>query len=508
MIDVKYNEVKDRNSWIDGNYLNATICVTEDCNLRCTYCYMVGKNNVNRMNWETGKQIIDFLLDNPYTSEMSDSIMLDFIGGEPLLEMDLIDKMCDYFILRMYSENHKWFPNYVFTFSTNGVLYGKENVRNYVNKHGEHCAFSISIDGIKEKHDMTRKKIDGSGSYEDVIKNLPMYLEENYNPSTKSTFASADLPFLKDSIIHLWDMEEMGEDYVSGNPLEEGYADNADDGKTADTVSDQENILDEMGITSQQEDMKNPEASTENYGLGEGGELVKGEEIEPTQEQGNLSDLKENSVSEVPAMEAENTGSSYAEGMLDTDSIPVESENGQEVLTEADGALDYPREEETATSVGMDLDGGTIGESEMDLEGVTSGSAGREYSAQEVSGGMETSGSGILNEIGESGVSTSKGESVIPKFSEETREHPTGDYLSSQNEFGQGAERRISDVPTTGEMETSDVLGREMLIQGQNLRESVLPNEAERSLKLEDGIPEVPKSRRELRQGYDERKDW
>lgn len=36
MIDVKYNEVKDRNSWIDGNYLNATICVTEDCNLRCS----------------------------------------------------------------------------------------------------------------------------------------------------------------------------------------------------------------------------------------------------------------------------------------------------------------------------------------------------------------------------------------------------------------------------------------------------------------------------------------
>ena len=46
-------------------------------------------------------------------------------------------------------------------------------------------------------------------------------------------------------------------------------------------------------------------------------------------------------------------------------------------------------------------------------------------------------------------------------------------YLSSQNEFGQGAERRISDVPTTGEMENSDVLGREMLIQGQNLREKV-----------------------------------
>ena len=156
----------------------------------------------------------------------------------------------------------------------------------------------------------------------------------------------------------------------------------------------------------------------------------------------------------------------------------------------------------------MDLDGGTIGESEMDLEGVTSGSAGREYSAQEVSGGMEISGSGILNEIGESGVSTSKGESVIPKFSGNTREHPTGDYLSSQNEFGQGAERRISDVPTTGEMETSDVLGQRDADTRTEFKRKCSPKRGRRILKLENGIPEVPKSRRELRQGYDERKDW
>ncbi|MFR1173872.1 MAG: hypothetical protein ACLSEA_10120 [Thomasclavelia ramosa] len=80
-------------------------------------------------------------------------------------------------------------------------------------------------------------------------------------------------------------------------------------------------------------------------------------------------------------------------------------------------SFDYPREEETATSAGMDLETGSIGESEMDLEGVTSGSAGREYSAQEISGGMETSGAGILNEIGESSVPTSKGNSTISEFS-------------------------------------------------------------------------------------------
>ena len=167
---------------------------------------MVGKNSFNKMEFRTGKEIIDFLMENPYTVEMADSIMLDFIGGEPLLEMELIDELCDYFILKMYAENHKWFPNYVFTFSTNGLLYGKPIVRKFISKHGDHCSFSVSIDGTKVKHDLTRVKVDGSGSYDDVVKNLPLFMEENYNPATKSTFVSDDLSYLKDSIIHLWDL--------------------------------------------------------------------------------------------------------------------------------------------------------------------------------------------------------------------------------------------------------------------------------------------------------------
>ena len=68
--------------------------------------------------------------------------MLDFIGGEPLLEMDLIDKMCDYFILKnVFRKIINGFQIMYLHFQQNGVLYGKENVRNYVNKHGEHCAF-------------------------------------------------------------------------------------------------------------------------------------------------------------------------------------------------------------------------------------------------------------------------------------------------------------------------------------------------------------------------------
>lgn len=109
MIKIDNNWSLDKNSWNDGNYLNATFCVTEDCNLRCTYCYMVGKNKFHRMDFDTAKNIVDFLMNDEYSLNLSDSIMLDFIGGEPLLEIDLIDRICDYFLLKAYKENHKWF---------------------------------------------------------------------------------------------------------------------------------------------------------------------------------------------------------------------------------------------------------------------------------------------------------------------------------------------------------------------------------------------------------------
>ena len=206
MIKIDNNWSLDKNSWNDGNYLNATFCVTEDCNLRCTYCYMVGKNKFHRMDFDTAKNIVDFLMNDEYSLNLSDSIMLDFIGGEPLLEIDLIDRICDYFLLKAYKENHKWFPNYMFTFSTNGILYGSEKVREFIKKHSVHSYFSMSIDGTKEKHDMTRVDLNGKGSYDRVIKNLPLYMKESSRPSTKSTFSSPDLIHLKDSIIHLWEL--------------------------------------------------------------------------------------------------------------------------------------------------------------------------------------------------------------------------------------------------------------------------------------------------------------
>lgn len=302
------------------------------------------------------------------------------------------------------------------------------------------------------------------------------------------------------------DVEEMGEDYMEGRQQEEGYPDSTSDSATADTASEKENILAEMGITPEQEEMEKPEDHAENYGVGAVSEPIGKESIEETeaaQEQGNISDSPNNPLPNISDLEAETTGTNYAEGMLETDGIPVESENGE--ISNAEGAFDYPREEEPAASVGMELEPGSIGESEMDMEGVTSGSAGREYSAQESSGEMETSGAGILNEIGESSVPTSKGNSTISEFSQEAGQHLTGEPIVGENEFGQNVEGRISEAPITEGMEESHVAGSDMLLDGQNVREKAFPDEVERISKLEEEIPDIPKSRHELRQGYDNR---
>lgn len=95
-------------------------------------------------------------MNDPYCNNLSDNLLIDFIGGEPLLEMELIDKISDYICLLLYSKRHKWFNNLQFSFSTNGTLYDSKIMEDYLKKHRYHAGFGFSIDGTKEKHDLTR----------------------------------------------------------------------------------------------------------------------------------------------------------------------------------------------------------------------------------------------------------------------------------------------------------------------------------------------------------------
>lgn len=182
-----------------------TFSVTEECNLRCKYCYLAHKNNQNKMDIETAKKAVDYILSSrEFFNEKS--VVWNFIGGEPLLEMDLIDEICDYIKIEMYRRNHPWFEDYAFNLSTNGILYGTPAVQRYINKNKKHLLIGISVDGNKIKHDQQRIYPNGRGSYDDVIKNVPLWLEQFPNAGTKATFAHGDIPYLRDSIISLWNL--------------------------------------------------------------------------------------------------------------------------------------------------------------------------------------------------------------------------------------------------------------------------------------------------------------
>ena len=78
---------KEEEQWHHGQAKSITFIVTKDCQLACKYCYLVGKNSKERMPYEIAKQAVDYILDNKEISETADSVVWDFIGGEPFLEI-------------------------------------------------------------------------------------------------------------------------------------------------------------------------------------------------------------------------------------------------------------------------------------------------------------------------------------------------------------------------------------------------------------------------------------
>lgn len=198
-----YSVGADISMWKDGMAQTITFVVTEDCNLRCKYCYITHKTSTKRMNFETAKKFIDLVLSDEINH--APAVVLEFIGGEPFLEVELIDKICDYFKMKTYEMKHPWYWNYRFSFATNGINYGTDDVQNYIKKNEGKISVGITLDGTKEKHDLQRVFPDGGGSYDTIIKNIPLYLTQ-FPPSTKVTFASDDLKYLKDSIINLWNV--------------------------------------------------------------------------------------------------------------------------------------------------------------------------------------------------------------------------------------------------------------------------------------------------------------
>mgnify|MGYP000297783768 CR=1 FL=1 len=185
----------------DTQYLD--ILLTEDCNLRCHYCYLTGKNAVHPMPAQVARDAVDFFLRMPIPRV---GVVWNMIGGEALIAMGLIEEFATYFKSRARQLNHPWRYAYMIMLSTNGVLYDDPRVQKFLFENRHHVYPGITIDGTKRKHDMHRVFPDGRGSYDIVARNIRLALRQFPYLGTKITFSHADLEYLCESIVHLWEM--------------------------------------------------------------------------------------------------------------------------------------------------------------------------------------------------------------------------------------------------------------------------------------------------------------
>lgn len=205
--------------------LSTCFVVTENCNLACTYCYEKHKTS-KVMDIQTAKKVIDQLLngsaDDYLKTTDRPAIILEFIGGEPLLEIELISEIVEYFKQVSFEKNHPWAFNYMISISSNGVLYFEPQVQDFLKRNAGKVSLGISVDGDKELHDSCRIFHDGSGSYDLASKAAKDLLRQNPYAATKATLSPANINYLFQAIKSL--REEIGYHFIHCNCVfEEGW---------------------------------------------------------------------------------------------------------------------------------------------------------------------------------------------------------------------------------------------------------------------------------------------
>ena len=191
-----YNREKERNKIQTAT---VTFQITDECNLRCTYCYQINKST-HVMPIEIAQKFIDMLLENDENTQQyidtrhSDAVIIEFIGGEPLLQPKLMDEITEYFIKRMIETDHPWQYNWRVSISSNGTLYFDPDVQYFIHKYFENLSFSISIDGNKELHDACRLFPDGTGSYDIAMAGVRHFIDVlGGSMGSKMTLAPANI---------------------------------------------------------------------------------------------------------------------------------------------------------------------------------------------------------------------------------------------------------------------------------------------------------------------------
>ena len=184
--------------------------VAHTCNLNCSYCFASqGKYHGDRalMSFEVGKQALDFLMDH---SGSRTNLEVDFFGGEPLMNWDVVKQLVEY-ARSVEKERGK---NFRFTLTTNGMLID-DDVIDFANR--EMSNVVLSLDGRKEIHDRLRVDYAGNGSYERIVPKVQKLVAArgNKNYYMRGTFTHANPDFTKD----LFHMADLGFTELSMEPV-------------------------------------------------------------------------------------------------------------------------------------------------------------------------------------------------------------------------------------------------------------------------------------------------
>ena len=167
--------------------------IAHTCNLNCSYCFASQGNYHGEravMSFEVGKQALDFLVEN---SKGRRNLEVDFFGGEPLLNFEVVKQLVEY-ARSIEKEKGK---NFRFTLTTNGILID-DDVIDFANR--EMSNVVLSLDGRKEIHDRFRVDYAGKGSWDRIVPKFQKLVEArgHKNYYMRGTFTHANPDFLKD----------------------------------------------------------------------------------------------------------------------------------------------------------------------------------------------------------------------------------------------------------------------------------------------------------------------
>ncbi len=184
--------------------------VAHDCNLKCNYCFASQgnfKGERRMMDLETGKKSLEFLAKN---SGKRRNLEVDFFGGEPLMNFEIVKQLVAYGreIEKIYNKNFR------FTITTNGLLLDEDKM-NFINENMDNVV--LSLDGRKEINDNMRQTVKGNGSYDIILPKFKEMVDKRGDKDyyIRGTFTNKNIDFSND----IMDYYKNGFKKVSMEPV-------------------------------------------------------------------------------------------------------------------------------------------------------------------------------------------------------------------------------------------------------------------------------------------------